>query len=374
MKPLVALIIFSFSILISCYTYDNEYEISKQNQYFTYDLKTNVTYFKFNAPDPVNRRMEIQFMISHPYKFLTTFNKYKEESKEEDSSNSLFQFSLRKLSEDYEKNDTSIIISGENSLGESRLVLKIDKPMKIVMAVFKKSGDEKELVGKISVKYKTSIQEEKPKYNIYDNRIIFEQNKKKLKIVFRGLDLGAENSNFQNLKISYKIQIFDKSALSKYENIYMYRFSEDVKALYTKEITKENEKVKEENKIDITAELNDIKEQILIIDAEVTDGVGVKEFLQYEAVQFRVEEVATDEVGEGDENNIKKNKLILLIIALCFVGTILLTFVLVFIYIKFCGKKEDTIEEDSDYKNVGGQQKDKDAEINTDEGRINDEE
>ena len=374
MKPLVALIIFSFSILISCYTYDNEYEISKQNQYFTYDLKTNVTYFKFNAPDPVNRRMEIQFMISHPSKFLTTFNKYKEESKEEDSSNSLFQFSLRKLSEDYEKNDTSIIISGENSLGESRLVLKIDKPMKIVMAVFKKSGDEKELVGKISVKYKTSIQEEKPKYNIYNNRIIFEQNKNKLKIVFRGLDLGGENSNFQNLKISYKIQIFDKSALSKYENIYMYRFSEDVKALYTKEITKENEKVKEENKIDITAELNDKKEQILIIDAEVTDGLGVKEFLQYEAVQFRVEEVATDEVGEGDENNIKKNKLILLIIALCFVGTILLTFVLVFIYIKFCGKKEDTIEEDSDYKNVGGQQKDKDAEINTDEGRINDEE
>ena len=62
-----------------------------------------------------------------------------------------------------------------------------------------------------------------------------------------------------------------------------------------------------------------------------------------------------------------------------FGGSIIITFIGVFIYLLFFAKKDPNIEEDQDYKNVGGIVKndDKDKEnknMNTEEGAINEEE
>ena len=61
-----------------------------------------------------------------------------------------------------------------------------------------------------------------------------------------------------------------------------------------------------------------------------------------------------------------------------FVISILLTVIILFIYLKFFGKKEGNIEEESDYKDVGGIVKEENKETdgkNTDEGKkINEEE
>ena len=61
-----------------------------------------------------------------------------------------------------------------------------------------------------------------------------------------------------------------------------------------------------------------------------------------------------------------------------FAITVVVTFIGVFIYLKLCAKPEVNIEEDQDYKDVGGIVKeDKGKEknnMNTDEGVINEEE
>ena len=62
----------------------------------------------------------------------------------------------------------------------------------------------------------------------------------------------------------------------------------------------------------------------------------------------------------------------------CFIVSVILTFIAVFVYITFFGKKDNNIEEDSDYKDVGGivqDDKKEDEGKTTDNGKkINEEE
>ena len=78
--------------------------------------------------------------------------------------------------------------------------------------------------------------------------------------------------------------------------------------------------------------------------------------------------------------NRKENRNILIIILASFGGSIAITFIAVFIYINFFAKKDINIEEEQDYKDVGGivtskEDKDKDKmETKEDGPKINEEE
>ena len=62
----------------------------------------------------------------------------------------------------------------------------------------------------------------------------------------------------------------------------------------------------------------------------------------------------------------------------CFIASVVLTFIGIFVYISVCGKKDNNIEEDSDYRDVGGivqnDDKKEDEGKNNDGKKINEEE
>ena len=80
-----------------------------------------------------------------------------------------------------------------------------------------------------------------------------------------------------------------------------------------------------------------------------------KIFLQYEVYKFKVEEISPKRKWEEDkeEDLKKKNRPIFIIILACFLSCVLLTLLLVLIYTKLINKQTN-IEEDKDFKDVGG--------------------
>ena len=80
------------------------------------------------------------------------------------------------------------------------------------------------------------------------------------------------------------------------------------------------------------------------------------------------------------KKNREENRPILILILGLFIGSVVITFIGVFIYIQYFAKKDGNIEEDQDYKDVGGivtagEDKDKEKQETKEDGpKINEEE
>ena len=171
------------------------------------------------------------------------------------------------------------------------------------------------------------------------------------------------------------------------------KYDNKVKSLYTKNIKLKGNNVKQDIYLVIQAPLNEKKDQLLLVDADVNEGEK-KISLQYELLEFKVEEESPERVwpaddddsdktesdktesdktesdktesdktesdgtdktkDDNDEDNKEKNKNKLLIIMVCFGISILLTLLVILIYIKYFSSREGKIEEEKDYKDVGG--------------------
>ena len=333
----------------------------------------------------------------------------------------------RRLASDFSDNQTNLIEKDELVLGKNKVVLNLDKDMeKIILSVFKiDEGDEQ--VGKIYIKYKISQNIEEEKYSLKDTKINFAQDKDMFNVTFSGIQQSDENMDLKNFTVLYNIKLYDSDTLySKYENIYCYAFNngkDEITPLFSTNIRLKGDATKENNNLKIKAPLNNKATQLLLVNARVKNGDENEQLLQYEVSDFRVEEeseerVWPDEKEEEKEKekekekeeekekekekekteekkekekekekseeeqykeNRENNRTILIIILGSFGGSIIITFIGVFIYLLFFAKKDPNIEEDQDYKNVGGivknDEKDKENKnMNTEEGAINEEE
>ena len=338
----------------------------------------------------------------------------------------------RRLASDFSENQTNLIEKEEIALGKNKVFLNLDENMKkIILSVFKSDeGDDQ--VGKIYIKYIITPNIEEEKYTLKDTKIDFKQDKDMFNITFSGVQ--QSNMNLKDFTVLYNIKLYDSETLySNYENIYYYAINDKVTPLFSTIIRLKGDATKEDNHLKIKAPLNNKATQLLLVNAHAKNGDENEQLLQYEVSDFKVEEESEERVWpeekeeekekekekekenekeeekekekenekeeekekEKEKENEKKekeksdeekyeenrnsNKTTLIIIMCSFGGSIIITFIGVFIYLLFFAKKDTNIEEEQDYKNVGGIVKndDKDKEnknMNTDEGNINEEE
>ena len=347
-----------------------------------------------------SKKMLVDLIFSHPSNYNFTLNQYDPDVDDEDIENlnpveseqepllftqvqnveidRKFINSKRRLESIYTENQTDLIESEESLLGRNRLILNLEEEMSnIVLTLFRKEDVEENKNEKIYVRYRNYKSEkvETTKVSI-DNTINVGQMKDMLDVEFGGLILG-EDVNVDNYTVKYNIQIFNEDDIkSKYENYYIYSYTNDIKPLFSTSFSSRGNAVKKSNYIRIKASLNERNSQYLLINAKVKNLDDEEEqLLQYKVFQFTVEEESgerkwpdekekekkeSEKSGKTDEEKIKEeNEIKLYIILACFILSVVLTFVGLFIYLAFFGKKDNNIEEDTDYKDVGGIVEDK---------------
>ena len=397
-----------------------EVTIENQNEFKKIVLEQNE--YEINLPVKTQKEqyMEVECIISHPSKFNISFNYTKKENSEEPENPeepqnaNVFYFDVnakaafihpkRRLS-------TDLIIAENSNLGKNKVVLSLDEQMdNIAIYISKKEEEELTRSETIFVRYNIMDaydEEAEEKYALDKEEISLAQKKDMLNISFSGIKYRSD-FNCSNTTVNYEIKLFDKEKLeSKYENIYVYSLlNSQSEALYATNLTLKGEVTQKINFIVIKAPLNDKKSQILLIDAKIKN-LEDEELLQYKAYdnitvkeQSEEREWPDDDIkpdnntnndtnnntdnkdkdGVNEKKNRENNKPKLVIILISFIASVILTFVAVFIYIKFFSKKDMNIEEDQDYKDVGGivtntEDKDKDKmETKKDAPKINEEE
>lgn len=368
------LLIFS---IINC-SKNDYHEIKEENKFQHINLKESETQIVFINKDKSKEKMYVELIFSHPSKYFVTFNQYDGEIDENSNLNlfyldneEIFISPLRKLSSNYTENQTDLIEKEEKYFGRNMITLKLGQDIKnIILSVFREEEMQGESDEKIIVRYKYN---EKDEYNLQSTKIINEIEKDILNITFTGISTKNENESVKNISVEYIIDVFDKNILQlKYENIYFYAFNEE-KGLFSKHLKIKGDIIKKTNYLKIKAQLNDKKEQLLLIRAKVKNkNINEEYLLQYEVIEFKVEEESGERKWSEDDNNNKdeaidnKNKLIIIIIS--FGSIIFLTFIVVFIYFALNKKRDldlDPIIDGDDYKNIGQIKT-----INEDEGQI----
>ena len=369
-------------------------------------------------------RMSVDVALSHPSDYKITFNQYdiepasfKEIIEPQNSKEfhlneeEMFIHPKRRLSSIFDTNQTDLIENEDLLVGQSKITLKLGQEMKkIVLTVLKDENAKADSTVEkaIFVKYKLVEEQEKKKYQLKKEEITMSQDKDMLSINFGGVEQLEENANLTNFVSVYNVNLFDKQTLtSKYENVYLYA-CEETQSLLSTNIKLKGEATKADNYLKIKAPLNDKKDQALLINAKVKNGDEEEQILHYKLFDFKVEEESGERVwpeekeeekekekekekkkekekekekeGEIPENPTnttnsstdgkEKNEYILFIIMGSFGGIVILTFIIVFIYVKINGNKTD-IEEDTDYKDIG---KIEAPSNKTDKGNVNEEE
>ena len=291
--------------------------------------------------------MYIEIMLSSPSKYELTFNQYKNDYKNP----------LKNLSYNYNYNQTNLIIKEEANLGKSRIYLNLvingNNTIEEILLVIKKRDISTNNKDNIMIRY--ILNENEEKYILKNNKINIVQQKNILNITFGGIIPYSDEINLINISAIYTIDLIDKKSLDLYfENIYFYAFSENNNIfLYHKELKLKGNSIKYDNYIRIKAPLNEKNEQIIFIKAEIKNYGNI--FI-YEIEPFKVSEIIKRKRKENDQNqNREENKPILLIIMGLFGGSVILTLIFVFIYLKIneINGSSDKKEQEYDYKNIG---------------------
>ena len=321
--------------------------------------------------------------------------------------NKVFIHPLRKLETiyEYDENITTVV---EDKLvsGKHRIVLELgeDDNTPVIFTVFRKEEKtEDDADEKMYINYRIG----EPILDLKDTKVKVKQNKDMLNIEFKGIKPEDEDLDLKDVSVEYTINLFNKKDLeSKYENIYAYKIDNQVESLYTKNIKLKGNNVKQDIYLVIQAPLNDKKDQLLLIDSVIKKGEE-EIVLQYEFNEFKVEEISperewpedddesdttesdttdsdttetdttetdttetdttgtdtaesdtnkasSDKTDDDDKDKKEKNRKKLFIIIACFIISVLFTLLIIIIYIKYTSMNGGKIEEEKDYKDVGG--------------------
>ena len=315
----------------------------KSNIYNKISLNKEVTEILFKSEN--YNYIKAELIFSHQSKYYTTFNEYTEEN-------------INK-----ETNQTDLIIKSELILGKNKVLLKPKNNTVngIILSIFLK--DNKGENDFVYIKFTLSENIENEKYGIKDTKINLEQNEGMLFINFNGINQIEKDENITNIKTDFDIKICDKNTLeSSYENIYAYIYDIQDKTLISKTMKLQGSIIQSNMFVKLKPNQNDNKEQILLINAKVyNDDNEKEEILHYEFLTFKINDPqnGSDEKTEEEkeEEEVKQhredNQTLLFIFLGIFVGLILITFIIIFVYLK-CYGGGDAIEEDQDYSNIGG--------------------
>lgn len=402
--------IFCILSIIACSTVE-EVKIDQQNILKEIELKDSDYQIILAIESAKDQYMTVEYIFSHPSKFDYTFNKYDIDdnktklysNKDAESNENIFYFDenvqvfplnlKRMLSSDFSENQTDIINDKESIYGKNKVVLKLnDQIENIVFSLFKK--EQLKGTEKLYIKYKISENKEAKKYTLNSAKIDLTQDKDMLNLTFEGIKYDSIDCT--NITVNYQIKLFDKNSLESMfeENIYLYALDTQAKALFSTSLILKGKVTQDKNYLVIKAPLNENKEQLLLINAKITNkDLNDEELLQYEVYNnIIVKEQSKERVWpdedqkkkDDDEIDAKKNReenrpILILILGL-FIGSVVITFIGVFIYIQYFAKKDGNIEEDQDYKDVGGivtagEDKDKEKQETKEDGpKINEEE
>ncbi len=401
--------IFCILSIIACSTVE-EVKIDQQNILKEIELKDSDYQIILAIESAKDQYMTVEYIFSHPSKFDYTFNKYDIDdnktklysNKDAESNENIFYFDenvqvfplnlKRMLSSDFSENQTDIINDKESIYGKNKVVLKLnDQIENIVFSLFKK--EQLKGTEKLYIKYKISENKEAKKYTLNNAKIGLTQDKDMLNITFEGIKYD-DSINFTNIIVNYQIKLFDKNSLESMfeENIYLYAFDTQAKALFSTNLILKGKVTQDKNYLVIKAPLNENKEQLLLINVKITNkDLSDEELLQYEVynniiVKEQSKEMPDEDKKKKDDDEIdakknrEENRPILILILGLFIGSVVITFIGVFIYIQYFAKKDGNIEEDQDYKDVGGivtagEDKDKEKQETKEDGpKINEEE
>ena len=287
-------------------------------------------------------KMIIDIMLSHPSKFILTFNQY---SANYDDS----------LSPDFNKNQTNLNIKEKNNyFGKSRIILDLpknenDTKNQILVNIKKIDNSINITKNEEDDKYITMryiISENDEEYQFNNTEIKIQECKDGFNISFGGI---KEEKDLTNISATYTIDICEKNILeSQYENIYFYSFSEKNLSLFHKETKIEGNNIKNDNYIEIKSLLDKKKKYFLFLNVNIQNYI-----LQYKVEVLEISKKIEPEIDA--EKNRKKNRSILILILSCFGGIVILTYIMVLIYL-FVNKKpglNKNVEQDYDYKNIG---------------------
>ena len=337
----------------------------KSNIYNKISLNTDITEIMFESKN--KDYITIELIFSYPSKYFTTFNEYNAEIE----SNT--------LSEAKNTNQTDIIIKSELNLGKNKVVTKTKNSNAngVILAIFKKDNkDHKSQNEYVYIKYTLNENYEKEKYWVKNTKINLEQENGFLFINFDGINQIDNEINLDNLKTDFDINIFDKATLeSLFENIYAYIYENEkieIKPLISRIMKFKGKTIKSDMFLKIESNFTNNKERILLINAKVNNNNTEESNIHYEYLTFQLnnennnnsnntntnnnnteenQEISDEEV----EENRNKNKTFLFIFLGIFAAVIIITFIAIFIYIKFHeGQEDNTIEEDRDYSGIGG--------------------
>ena len=355
---------FSLIIFLLYYITSNPITI-KSNIYNKISLNTDITEIMFESKN--KDYITIELIFSYPSKYFTTFNEYNAEIE----SNT--------LSEAKNTNQTDIIIKSELNLGKNKVVTKTKNSNAngVILAIFKKDNkDHKSQNEYVYIKYTLNENYEKEKYWVKNTKINLEQENGFLFINFDGINQIDNEINLDNLKTDFDINIFDKATLeSLFENIYAYIYENEkieIKPLISRIMKFKGKTIKSDMFLKIESNFTNNKERILLINAKVNNNNTEESNIHYEYLTFQLnnennnnsnnnntnnnnteenQEISDEEV----EKNRNKNKTFLFIFLGIFAAVIIITFIAIFIYIKFHeGQEDNAIEEDRDYSGIGG--------------------
>ena len=356
-----------FSLIICLLYYITSTPITiKSNIYNKISLNTDITEIMFESKN--KDYITIELIFSYPSKYFTTFNEYNAEIE----SNT--------LSEAKNTNQTDIIIKSELNLGKNKVVTKTKNSNAngVILAIFKKDNkDHKSQNEYVYIKYTLNENNEKEKYWVKNTKINLQQENGFLFINFDGINQIDNEINLDNLKTDFDINIFDKATLeSLFENIYAYIYENEkieIKPLISRIMKFKGKTIKSDMFLKIESNFTNNKERILLINAKVNNNNTEESNIHYEYLTFQLnnennnnsnnsnntnnnnteenQEISDEEV----EENRNKNKTFLFIFLGIFAAVIIITFIAIFIYIKFHeGQEDNTIEEDRDYSGIGG--------------------
>ena len=355
-----------FSLIICLLYYITSTPITiKSNIYNKISLNTDITEIIFESKN--KDYITIELIFPSPSKYFITFNEYNTEIE----SNT--------LSEAKNTNQTDIIIKSELNLGKNKVVTKTKNSNAngVILAIFKKDNkDDKSQNDFVYIKYTLNENNEKEKYLVKNTKINLQQENGFLFINFDGINQIDNEINLDNLKTDFDINIFDKATLeSLFENIYAYIYENEkieIKPLISRIMKFKGKTIKSDMFLKIESNFTNNKERILLINAKVNNNNTEESNIHYEYLTFQLnnennnnsnnnntnnnnteenQEISDEEV----EENRNKNKTLLFIFLGIFAAVIIITFIAIFIYIKFHeGQEDNTIEEDRDYSGIGG--------------------
>lgn len=284
----------------------------------------------------------------------------KQEGNWEDDGGEEVDPTSRRLSTIYTENQTDLVIEGKEVNGKKVVYLKLDKETKaIAFTIYKDKSKSVSDTDYIYLRYR--VAEEKPEfYSLSKKDVTTAVEKDIVNITFSGISQFKDVKNGDDFSVKYIIRFVDKETASKnFEQPISYFLDSTVKPLSELTLNLAGVSAGENIEVRLQGTLNEKKPQLALVFAKATFK-GETEHILYNPVEFTITEAEEkkdntekkEEKTDENKDKVEENKMKFFVILGCFIGIVVIVFIIIMIYIAMKPKVENP-EDSGDYKNVG---------------------